>query len=315
MFFLLNIIISHSLLLSKELKSISLEEVLSIGDLNDDILYMWAGVTVDEKNNIYVTDTMDYSIKKFNSEGLLIKKAGRKGQGPGEFQAPRYIKYYKGLLFVTDQYIPGIQVFDKGLNYESKISFKMAIFDLKIISDKKIVILSPVISNPERIVTIDFKGNSKDDIKYLDNWENYWENYRKFEIDNQGNIYMVFTVKDKIKKFDKNMKELWTKSLFGKKKVKMKKSKATFGPSNLPTEVVYKDIELDIRGNLFILGGNFSKNPGKDVYVLNPNGNYLTTITLPESTHCIHIDRNNFLYSRSGMGTVLKKYFIKYIYK
>ena len=83
----------------------------------------------------------------------------------------------------------------------------------------------------------------------------------------------------------------------------------------LPTKLVYKDIALDSSGNVFILGGSFSKNPSSDIYVLSPEGELLTTITLPETSHCIYIDSRNFLYSRANEGVTLKKFRLKYIYK
>ena len=52
-------------------------------------------IATDSKGNIYVTDMMDYSVKKFSNKGKLIKKAGRKGQGPGEFS-------YLGSCAVSD---------------------------------------------------------------------------------------------------------------------------------------------------------------------------------------------------------------------
>jgi len=305
--------VSPLFLWGEDQKSISLEEVLSIGSLDDDVLYMWVGVTTDSKGNIYVTDSMDYSIKKFNDRGLLIKKAGRKGQGPGEFLAVRLVKYFNGLLFVTDQNRPGIQVFDEDLNYRKHIPLKMQIWDLNILSKNKIFISTPFIAKPEKIIAIDFEGNSKVDMSYFQGKQDYWMNFRKFEIDNLGNLYVVFAFEDRIEKFDRNLKRIWSKSLLGKKKARRKKAAAVFVPSQLPTEIVYKDIALDRSGNLFILGGNVSKNPSRDVYVLDEEGKLLQSFTLPEPSHCIHLDSRNFLYSRAGQGVTLKKYYLKSI--
>ena len=304
---------SFLFLWGKDQNSITLEEVLSIGCLDDDILYMWAGITTDLKGNIYVTDTMDYSIKKFNDKGILLKKAGRKGQGPGEFLTPRLIKYFKGLIYVTDQFIPGIKVFDENLNYKYQIPLRIPVIDLKIISNERIFVSGIFLLEKKSIMIIDSKGNIKSDFKYLERSKEYWRNVVKFDIDNGRNLYVIFSFEDKIQKFDKNGKKLWTRNLLEKKKVKKKKlEKVKYGFSEVPIEIVYKDITIDSSGNLFILGGHLSESPGRDVYVIDKNGKYLTTFTLPEPSHCIHIDDHNFLYSRAGMGITIKKYSLKY---
>jgi len=292
---------------------VSLEEVLSIGGLDDDLLYMWVGVTTDPKGNIYVTDAMDYSIKKFNDQGILVKKAGRKGQGPGEFLAVRLIGYADGLLWVTDQNRLGIQVFDENLNYRKQIPFSLHIWDLRILSEDNIFISSPFIVQPEKIIPLDFKGKAKVDMSHFQEKQDYWRNFRKFEVDSLGNFYVVFTFEDRIEKLDQNLKKIWSRDLLGKKKARRKKAEMTFGFPQLPTEIVYKDVALDSSGNLFILGGNISKNPSRDVYVLDGEGNHWLTFTLPEPSHCIHLDGRNFLYARAGQGVTLKKYRLKSI--
>ena len=47
-----------------KLGQVELEEVLSIGSIDDDAIFMWSGVAADDDGNIYVTDMMDYSLKK-----------------------------------------------------------------------------------------------------------------------------------------------------------------------------------------------------------------------------------------------------------
>ena len=70
---------------------------------------------------------------------------------------------------------------------------------------------------------------------------------------------------------------------------------------------ILKAIALDKQGNLFILGGDLSENINRDVYVLSKDNELITTFTLSEASWTIHIDRNNFLYSRSEDGKKLTK--------
>lgn len=291
---------------------INLEEALSIGTLNDDILFQWVDI-IATPDNIYVTDAMDYSIKVFDQKGNFLKKAGRKGQGPGEFSAIRFIDNSDTFLYVTDQYIPGIQVFDKDLNYKQRIPIMLPISDLKVISDNEIAIssLSEVKEKKGRIFIFDQTGKITREIEYTHEELPFMVDMVNFDFDLRGNIYIAYNFLDRIEKFDPGGKKLWSKSLLGGKRAKKEKVSSLV----VPSEYIYKDITLDRQGYVFVLGGSYSKNPSQDVYVLSPEGKLLTTFTLPDASHCIYIDNQNFLYSRANEGVTLKKFRMKYIYE
>ena len=46
-------------------------------------------VAVDGSGNVYVVDTVNYRIQKFDSDGTFLTKWGSKGSGDGEFFGPR----------------------------------------------------------------------------------------------------------------------------------------------------------------------------------------------------------------------------------
>lgn len=295
---------------AKEVKGIILKEILSIGSVDDDILYEWAGITTDPAGNIYLTDSIDCHIKKFSKEGKLLKKGGGKGQGPGEFLAPRLIKYFKNAIYVNDQYIPGIQIFDEELNYKGKILLKVPVFDFKVINEELMALTTLTSEKTFYIYFYDRNGNLKEKIPYYIS-EDISKNMlglAKFEIDKNGNFYIIFVYQDIIEKLDSKGNPIWRKSLFKGEKSKMEKSK--YGPFALPENTIYKDIEIDRNGYIYILTGSIAENRSRDVYVLSPKGDYITKFTLQDTTHLIHIDSENNIYSRAEMGVTLKKYSI-----
>lgn len=307
------IIVICSQLLSvsgREPLKIYLEEVLSIGSLDDDILFQWVAVVADS-DKLFVTDTMDYSIKLFDEKGNLLKKTGRKGQGPGEFSAIRFLGISEQFLYVTDQYMPGIQVFDKDLNYKKRIPVFIPISGIKVISDDEIAVgsLSADGEKKGKIFIYNQKGEVVREIKYLDKKVPLMLDMVSFDFDPQGNLYIAYTFQDRVEKFDPEGAKLWSKRLVKVKKLETKKIQSF----ELPSKVIYKDVALDSSGHLFVLGGSYSENPSQEVYVLNPGGKLLTTLTLPDTSHCIYIDSQDYLYSRANEGVTLKKFRMKYI--
>ncbi|MCP2520363.1 6-bladed beta-propeller [Candidatus Aminicenantes bacterium AC-335-K20] len=65
-----------------------LEKNLIIGDIRDENKAFFHRVFayVDQKGNIYILDSANSRIQKFNKDGKFIQSVGKKGQGPGEFQ-------------------------------------------------------------------------------------------------------------------------------------------------------------------------------------------------------------------------------------
>lgn len=330
--------ISTILIAQNQLIGIDIEEVLTIEGLGESLIYQRGSMTTDYEGNIYVTDLEDYSIKKFNKIGELIAVTGKRGDGPGEFQGPNIIRYYRGKIYVSEVYSPGIQVFDDDLNFKFKIPIPFTMIDFNVLYENRIAISTLIKDRSETgfifcIYFYDSKGNRKkkeekgeegeekkeevdDKIIYSTDKNFTMMNTVSFQ-DYRKNYFMIaYDWKDKIDRYYKSGRLVWTRSLLDKKDAQTKKegySKRSFGV--YPLEAVYKAIALDKQGNLFILGGDLSENINRDVYVLSKDNELITTFTLAEASRTIHIDRNNFLYSRSEDGKKLRKYAIEYIFE
>jgi len=279
---------------------IKIKEVLTIGNDSKGMIFQWVGLTTDQENNIYITDLKDNSVKKFGPEGKFIKKTGRKGQGPGEFLTPGPIQFYNGFLYIGQIQHPGIQVFDTELNYLKSIPLKQPLINFQVIENERIA-GSMFMGN--EIYMYNFKGKKINSISYIQN-NDFMLNAVEFIVGHES-LYVCFQWKDIICKFSLTGKKIWERNLFKVKKVKTKKIKNF----KLPQDICFKTITFDRDENfIYVLGGHLSKNVSRDVYVLSPGGKWIDTITLPEQTHTIHIDSQNFLFSRSEYGTLIKKF-------
>jgi len=287
---------------------ISIQEVLSIGSLDDESIFQWTGVAADDEGYIYLLDGLDYSLKKFDAKGRLVKKVGRKGQGPGEFMTPRLLDGSLDRLYATDQGIPGIAVFDRELRFVKRIPFLMPVSDLFVLTDDRIAVAVMGFQGPGRIVVLNAEGKAQSELAFQDKDEGLMMDSVSVALDSRGDFYLAYVFQDRIERWSAAGRRLWSKSLQGVKNVKKEK----LGAFLLPTETQFKDIALDRSGSIFVLGGKAAKNPSRDVYVLSPSGDRTMTLTLPDTTHCIYIDRRNFLYARANDGITLKKYRLVY---
>jgi len=72
-------------------RKIKFKENLSLGlEEGEDFLLFHSelDIAVDSELNIFVLDIRNHRLLKFDKQGNFIWKAGREGQGPGEFQSP-----------------------------------------------------------------------------------------------------------------------------------------------------------------------------------------------------------------------------------
>ena len=75
------------------------------------------GVAVDSAGYVYVADTYNDRIQKFDSAGKFITKWGTKGNSTGQFHGPQGVAVDSaGYVYVADTYNDRIQKFDRDFN-------------------------------------------------------------------------------------------------------------------------------------------------------------------------------------------------------
>jgi uncharacterized protein (TIGR03663 family) len=79
------------------------------------------GLAVDAEGNLYVGDSGNDRVQKFDPEGVFIAEVGSLGDGDGEFNEPWGVAVdSEGNLYVADTWNNRIQKFDRDLNFVTK---------------------------------------------------------------------------------------------------------------------------------------------------------------------------------------------------
>lgn len=141
--------------------AIELEDDLGIGNDEDPNyqFYRVAGIALDSEQNIYVLDSGNHRVQKFDKDGHYLLTIGCKGEGPGEFMR-------LSSVFIDDKdtiYLSGrrrIQIFDIAGKYKDSMTFENSINDFFIDIDGNIITC---------IIQSDDEGSKKYLIKFDQN--------------------------------------------------------------------------------------------------------------------------------------------------
>ena len=87
---------------------------------NVGIAYTSGGIAVDASGNVYVADTGNNRIEKFDSNGNYLAQWGTYGSGNGQFRSPIGVAVdASGDVYVSDEYNARVEKFDPNGNYLS----------------------------------------------------------------------------------------------------------------------------------------------------------------------------------------------------
>jgi len=299
--------------------------------------------TLDADGNIYVLDSGNYRVQKFDAEGVHVAAFGKQGRGPGEFRNPFSIDIGPdGILYALDSSKRMIEKFSLdgksvgGTRVEKEYSF------IRVVNIKTIV--TPIIDiNMRGIFTVLKIGrNDEEELKsiYLLNMENGiliefaialaeepiingdQINGSFVETDDDQNIYVSFKHQNRIEKYtpdgtltmkidrslnyeidNKIAEEVWTSA----------SGSRTF--SVFETTKVSERIGIDGFGRLWVVA--YSKQPAKDedtsvdeigkkvFEVFDPEGVLLGRIPFPDNDLTfVRLKKNSLLFTDKEYLTI-----------
>jgi len=211
---------------------VSLEFVKTIGKLETDdenlAFYMPSDIAVDSQGNIYVLDSGNHRVQKFDSDGQYIATIGNRGQGPGEFNYPLSIDIdSKGYLYISDPQNQRVHILKPdGKEHKTIQFYKKRAGVIRISMSGDMVMGSGggfIIfggmgpdeekSLPKLLKILDTKGEVKKDFgeqrDFKDILLNRMGNEFHFVIVKNGHTYVAFNYQNRIEKYSSDGKLLW----------------------------------------------------------------------------------------------------------
>ncbi|CUS97794.1 hypothetical protein JGI23_00363 [Candidatus Chrysopegis kryptomonas] len=273
------------------------------------------GFCVDDNGNIFVSDKADCSIKKFDKSGNFINKVGKKGGGPGEFRGtPGKIIFIKDLIAVIDVGTPFIYLFSADLKYLKTLAAPAPIFDIGTDGIGKLYAVYVNYKNFSLVTEIAVYNKIGELLKTFQvkqEYENPFLGFAYIQYFDQG-LVLCYPIINKILILDLNgvlVKEISIKELpVGVEMRPLRKI-----PIEIPEHKMFLDIDF-LMGHILVLGGKYSKNPWKDIYIIDSSGNLIQVLTLPEQAHFIE-SSNGYLYTAERYSLYIRKYRVELQHK
>jgi hypothetical protein len=211
---------------------VSLEFIKTVGDIestDDNILfYMPTVMAFDEEGHIYVLDSGNHRIQKFDASGTYVATIGNQGQGPGEFQYPQSIDVdSNGMLYVSESMNRRIQILTP--EGEEQKTIKMIENSVGLVrafgSEQMLMGGTGLFSFgmgmmdeeekalPKFLKVLDMDGEIQRDFgeqhDFKDFLMNRMGNQFHFILDKSDNIYVAFDYQNRIEKYAPDGKLLW----------------------------------------------------------------------------------------------------------
>ncbi len=207
--------------------AVKLELIRTIGGLDAEENLSFnnpSDIVQDSVGNLYILDTNNNRIQKLNSEGKYIKTIGRKGQGPGEFQAANSMDIDdENNLLVYDLRSMRIEVLSsegkplRTIKFRALSGSRIRFLEHGLIvkggSMNSGVLMGTLKKLPKLLDVVDQNGRAKLDFgeatDYGDGVTTHYANQFVFDKDLEKNVCVSFRYQNRIEKYAPDGRLLW----------------------------------------------------------------------------------------------------------
>ena len=271
------------------------------------------GLVPTDGGAFLVSDKLDYRVKMLHESGRLLKRIGGRGSGPGRFRGPGPIDRGAGLVAVAEFAGSEVQVFSDALGFISRFRLNGAISDLCVDPGGRIWIGAMPPEGPALLIKADREGNLIASHALRNGTGDRFFDVCVLTATLSGKIVAAFMAKNLIEIWDTSGQWVNTTALDGMPaEARVLPLDSGIEGSHLPDGAIFWSMAASPQGLLYLLGGDYSRHPGRDVYVSDSKGRGSRALTLDEQAALIRVDRTGVLWAVGRDRRSVSRYKITY---
>lgn len=115
---------------------------------------------LDDRGNLYVCDSREGHLLKFDAAGAFLGTIGKTGQGPGEFNYPAEIELFEGRLYVRELMTSRISIFDAGGTFTKSVPIERSAgqwWEMRVLPDGRFIVHREIIDREDRTAPQDLR--------------------------------------------------------------------------------------------------------------------------------------------------------------
>jgi len=284
---------------------------------NDSFLFLdIQGFCVTNDGEVIVGDKLDYSVRKVNYNTGLSRSIGKRGANPGEFiRGPGPVDCTAQTIAVIDFTSGRIQLFNSSLIFKKLFRAPGAIGSVAFDKNGSLWVGCFTGQKDRELFQYDSTGRFRRTIPLRNTNGGMFDDICLVCTTPFNDVVVTY--------FTRNIIEVWDTSgnfkrqfsvpgIIPRSVYKTLSDGASSGFQSVPDGTIFVCITADDSGRIYVVGGQYSPEPGRNVYVLDTSGKFLTQFVLPMPSRIIRI-RNNILYAVEGNGTLITQYKMQFI--
>lgn len=272
-----------------------------------------------EDGKLLIVDNYASRVKLVSKKGYLIKEFGKRGKGKGDFsRMPYLVSTFKDGLAIVEFNSPRVLIYDRRFNFLNSFNVDGTIVDISFDKYNNLWLGVLDLQGRAKLVKLDLRGNilNSIELKYGNTQEiGIFKNENKgvmnlfcFDISKFDMIVVGYLFLNRIEIWNINgslIREFKINGLPDESEKKLISVKL-FSREYIPKGFILKDIAVD--DNIYILGGSYSENPHRDLYVFNFEGELINKLILPEKAFNIYLSTSKELITIEKKGSLVKIY-------